>query len=165
MWATRGPFGRLPKSLCDFGDMTPHTLVGAQRRKSTDLRFTHNKAKAPASQGELWVQSVRVSRSMPRPKTSVANSRSNGSKASNKGKIISTKIPVLCPKVQWRGGDPVVTFETVFRAKLHKNEKYKEQVEARPGQPMQKRWHSMLIGACMRRMSVISCRCLQPVAS
>jgi hypothetical protein len=25
---TRGPFGRLPKSLCDFGDMTPHTLVG-----------------------------------------------------------------------------------------------------------------------------------------
>jgi hypothetical protein len=39
------------------------------------------------------------------------NSRSNGSKASNKGKIISTKIPVLCPKVQWRGGDPVVTFE------------------------------------------------------
>ena len=67
---------------------------------------------------------------MPRPRKSVANSRSNGSKASNKGKIISTKIPVLCPKVQWRGGDPVVTFETVFRAKLHKNEKYKEQVEA-----------------------------------
>jgi hypothetical protein len=28
---TRGPFRRLPKSLCDFGDMTPHTLVyGAQ---------------------------------------------------------------------------------------------------------------------------------------
>jgi hypothetical protein len=25
---TRGPFRRLPKSLCDFGDMTPHTLVG-----------------------------------------------------------------------------------------------------------------------------------------
>jgi hypothetical protein len=25
---TRGPFGRLLKSLCDFGDMTPHTLVG-----------------------------------------------------------------------------------------------------------------------------------------
>ena len=28
---TRGPFRRLLKSLCDFGDMTPHTLVcGAQ---------------------------------------------------------------------------------------------------------------------------------------
>ena len=26
--ATWGPFGRLPKNLCDFGDMTPHTLVG-----------------------------------------------------------------------------------------------------------------------------------------
>ena len=28
VWVTRGPFGRLTKSLCDFGDTTPHTLVG-----------------------------------------------------------------------------------------------------------------------------------------
>jgi hypothetical protein len=28
VWVTRGPFGRLTKSLCDFGDLTPHTLVG-----------------------------------------------------------------------------------------------------------------------------------------
>jgi hypothetical protein len=76
------------------------------------------------------VQSVRVSLDAAPEKVGREPSRSNGSKASNKGKIISTKIPVLCPKVQWRGGDPVVTFETLFRAKLHKNEKYKEQVEA-----------------------------------
>ena len=67
---------------------------------------------------------------MPRPKKHVANSRSNGSKASNKGNISAVKIRVLVPKVQWRGGDPVVTFSTVFRAKLHKNEKYQEQAEA-----------------------------------
>ena len=31
MWMTRGPFRQLTKSLCDFGDVTPHTLVdGAQ---------------------------------------------------------------------------------------------------------------------------------------
>jgi hypothetical protein len=32
---TRGPFGRLPKSLCDFGDMTPHTLVGGAQTTLT----------------------------------------------------------------------------------------------------------------------------------
>ena len=67
---------------------------------------------------------------MPRPKKSVANSRSNGSKASNKGNITSAKIPVLIPQVLYRGGDPVVTFSTVFRAKLHKNETYREQAQA-----------------------------------
>jgi hypothetical protein len=35
VWATRGPFGRLPKSLCDFGDMTPHTLVGGAQTTLT----------------------------------------------------------------------------------------------------------------------------------
>ena len=35
MWATRGPFGRLLKSLCDFGDMTPHTLVGGAQTTLT----------------------------------------------------------------------------------------------------------------------------------
>ena len=67
---------------------------------------------------------------MPRPKKHVANSRANGSKASNKGSIVSAKIPVLCPKVLWRGGDPVITFTKVFKAKLHKNEIYSEQKEA-----------------------------------
>ena len=32
---TRGPFGRLPKSLCDFGDMAPHTLVGGAQTTLT----------------------------------------------------------------------------------------------------------------------------------
>ena len=32
---TRGPFRRLPKSLCDFGDMTPHTLVGGAQTTLT----------------------------------------------------------------------------------------------------------------------------------
>ena len=35
MWMTRGPFRRLPKSLCDFGDMTPHTLVGGAQTTLT----------------------------------------------------------------------------------------------------------------------------------
>jgi hypothetical protein len=43
-----------------------------------------------------------------------------------KGKLISTKVPVLCAKVLWRGGDPVVTFTTVFRANIHKHAIYKE---------------------------------------
>ena len=32
VWVMRGPFGRLTKSLCDFGDKTTHTLVA---RRST----------------------------------------------------------------------------------------------------------------------------------
>jgi hypothetical protein len=32
---TRGPFRRLPKSLCDFGDMTSHTLVGGAQTTLT----------------------------------------------------------------------------------------------------------------------------------
>ena len=35
VWATRGPFGRLTKSLCDIGDMTPHTLVGGAQTTLT----------------------------------------------------------------------------------------------------------------------------------
>ena len=31
----RGPFKRLPKSLCDFVDMTPHTLVGGAQTTLT----------------------------------------------------------------------------------------------------------------------------------
>ena len=30
---TRGPFGRLLKSLYDFGDMTPHNVTHARRRR------------------------------------------------------------------------------------------------------------------------------------
>jgi hypothetical protein len=32
---TRGPLRRLPKSLRDFGDMTPHTLVGGAQTTLT----------------------------------------------------------------------------------------------------------------------------------
>ena len=38
VWVTRGPFGRLTKSLCDFGDMRhmpPHTLVGGAQTTLT----------------------------------------------------------------------------------------------------------------------------------
>jgi hypothetical protein len=35
VWVTRGPFGRLMKSLCDFDDMTPHTLVGGAQTTLT----------------------------------------------------------------------------------------------------------------------------------
>ena len=35
VWVTRGPFGRRTKSLCDFGDMTPHTLVGGAQTTLT----------------------------------------------------------------------------------------------------------------------------------
>ena len=37
VWVTRGPFGRLPKSLCDFGDRTSHshTLVGGAQTTLT----------------------------------------------------------------------------------------------------------------------------------
>ena len=108
---------------------------------------------------------------MPRPRKSVANSRSNGSRASNKGKIISTILdesPRPLPQgAVWRGGDPVVTFETVFRAKLHKNEKYKEQVEAEAwAADVEKVAQHADRGVHVPdEKCVISCRCLQPVAS
>ena len=35
VWVTRGPFGRRTKSLCDFGDMAPHTLVGGAQTTLT----------------------------------------------------------------------------------------------------------------------------------
>jgi hypothetical protein len=35
VWVTRGAFGRRTKSLCDFGDMTPHTLVGGAQTTLT----------------------------------------------------------------------------------------------------------------------------------
>ena len=57
------------------------------------------------------MQSVRVSLDAAPEKVGREQQEQQHSKVSNKGKIISTKIPVLCPKVQWRGGDPVVTFE------------------------------------------------------
>jgi hypothetical protein len=43
VWVTGGPFGRLTKSLCDFGDMTPHTLVGGAQTRP------HGKAKGQRS--------------------------------------------------------------------------------------------------------------------
>ena len=35
VWVTRGPFGRRSTSLCDFGDTTPHTLVGGAQTTLT----------------------------------------------------------------------------------------------------------------------------------
>ena len=67
---------------------------------------------------------------MGRPKKSVAASRSNGAKASNKGKVVSAKIPVICPKVQWKNGSAQISFETQLRAKLHKKAKYRDEADS-----------------------------------
>ena len=68
---------------------------------------------------------------MARPKKHVTASRINGGKATNKGKATSAKVPVI--KVQ-NGGSPSlrsqITFEKVFRVKLHKNAKYFDEVYA-----------------------------------
>ena len=56
-----------------------------------------------------WVQSVRVSLDAA-PEQVDREQQEQRQQDFHKGKIISTKVPVLCPKVLWRGGDPVVTF-------------------------------------------------------
>ena len=67
---------------------------------------------------------------MPRPKKGVANSRRNGSKASNKGKIKAEPVSIIKPIYGARGAAGGVTFEKVLRAQLHKNEKYLDEVRA-----------------------------------
>ena len=62
--------------------------------------------------------------SMPRPKKGVANSRSNGNKASNKGKLKSEPVAIIKTIYGARGAAGSITFEKVLRTQLHKNEKY-----------------------------------------
>ena len=53
VWATRGPFGRLTKSLCDFGDMTPHTLVGGAQTTHSRQRLAFGRI-VETTQGRPW---------------------------------------------------------------------------------------------------------------
>ena len=81
------------------------------------------------------VRSRAACSSMPKLKKHVAASRSNGSKASNKGKITAEKVAVL--RVVTKGGGVAgpasIGFEYAWRAKLHKNAKYidEQRVEER----------------------------------
>ena len=67
---------------------------------------------------------------MPRPKKGVASSRSNGSKASNKGKLTSEAVTIIKTVYGARGAAGGITFEKVLRAQLHKNEKYLDELRA-----------------------------------
>ena len=67
---------------------------------------------------------------MPRPKKGVASSRSNGSKASNKGKLKSEPVTIIKVVYGARGAAGGITFERVLRAQLHKNEKYLDELRA-----------------------------------
>ena len=68
--------------------------------------------------------------SMPRPKKGVANSRSNGNKASNKGKLKSEPVAIIKTIYGARGAAGSITFEKVLRTQLHKNEKYLDELRA-----------------------------------
>ena len=69
--------------------------------------------------------------SMSRPKKAVASSRINGAKATNKGKIVSDKVAVLKVKLERNASKELsIGFETVLRAKLHKNVKYADELRA-----------------------------------
>ena len=67
---------------------------------------------------------------MPRPKKGVANSRRNGNKACNKGKIKAEPVAVIKPVYRARGAAGGITFEKVMRAQLHKNEHYLDELRA-----------------------------------
>ena len=67
---------------------------------------------------------------MPRPPKHVRGSRGNGSKASNKGKLKSEPVEIVKPVFKVRGGTGTVDFEKVLRAKLNKNAKYEDELNA-----------------------------------
>ena len=67
---------------------------------------------------------------MSRPKKSTVARRRNGAKASNKGKITSGKVPVTIIKKGTPTPGSSITFETVFRSKLHKKIKYSDELRA-----------------------------------
>ena len=60
----------------------------------------------------------------------MANSRSNGSKASNKGKLKSEPVAIININYGARSAAGGITFEKVLRAQLHKNEKYLDELRA-----------------------------------
>ena len=68
--------------------------------------------------------------SMPRPRRGVANSRSNGSKASNKGKLKSEPIAIININYGAHSAAGGITFKKVLRAQLHKHEKYLDELRA-----------------------------------
>ena len=63
-------------------------------------------------------------------KKHVAASRSNGASASNHGKLNSEPAAIIRPVLGVRSGIAGVTFDKVFRAKLHKNTKYLDECRA-----------------------------------
>ena len=67
---------------------------------------------------------------MGRPPKHVRGSRSNGSKASNKGKLTSEAVTIIKTVYGARGAAGGITFEKVLRAQLHKNEKYLDELRA-----------------------------------
>lgn len=68
--------------------------------------------------------------SMPRPRRGEANSSSNGSKASNKGKLKSEPIAIININYGARSAAGGITFKKVLRAQLHKHEKYLDELRA-----------------------------------
>ena len=67
---------------------------------------------------------------MGRVKKHVAASRGNGAKASNHGKLKSEPAAIIRAVLGERSGNAGITFEKVFRAKLHKNTKYMDELRA-----------------------------------
>ena len=68
---------------------------------------------------------------MPRVSKKVAASKRNGSKAANKGRVVSEKVSVLQIKlINNNSGAKAVAFEKVYRAKLHKGEQYLDEQRA-----------------------------------
>ena len=67
---------------------------------------------------------------MGRAKKHVASARRNGSKASNNGKLKSELVAIIRLVPDARSGSAGVNFEKVFRAKLHKNTKYMDELRA-----------------------------------
>ena len=60
----------------------------------------------------------------------MANSRSNGSKASNKGKLKSEPIAIININYGAHSAAGGITFKKVLRAQLHKHEKYLDELRA-----------------------------------
>ena len=67
---------------------------------------------------------------MGRAKKHVASARANGSKASNNGKLKSELVAIIRLVPDARSGSAGINFEKVFRAKLHKNTKYMDELRA-----------------------------------
>ena len=104
VWVTRGPFGRLPKSLCDFGDMTPHTLVGGAQTTLT--------ARASA-RGSTIIETAQMrpgdlrSRENPYP----APRRFGPARGAHRGRRYGPKVP---DPIEWDQGGKGVN--RVFRS-------------------------------------------------